>query len=433
MRAGERRQRGLQAVARHAAGPSWRRQLALEVVGRRRRPEADRRAVALAIGQVELHEAGRAAEEHAAARRRRTDPGCRRARRASSRPGGGRARRRRARWGRSACRRRGCRRDPAPGTSAPRPADDRADQPDRLREDRRPCLRPRGAATVAPAARACPPPPKRPVRTVASTPPGFVRTLIRVARPASLNRMATSASSAWASRSMMPSECGGLVAGRREVGVGERRPDDAPAVGALEPVQDAAEQPQLRFGLRAIQPARDVGQRRAGLDERGGDRERARRRVRMGERRGVHDDAGHQRARPARRRRGRAGRRAGAASSATISQVAAAAGSIQSASPTASFDAWWSMTTRGNRSNSSACRRGHLADAIERPAIGHDEEVVAGGRIGIGPEPLDPGDEVVERRDRIGAHRIGRAAERLDDARDAERRTDACRHRGSRG
>src|SRR5688572_30476777 len=37
-----------------------------------------------------------------------------------------------------------------------------------------------GRSTVAPAARACPPPPNFPVSTVASTPPGFVRTLMRV-------------------------------------------------------------------------------------------------------------------------------------------------------------------------------------------------------------------------------------------------------------
>ncbi len=44
------------------------------------------------------------------------------------------------------------------------------------------------------------------------------------------------------------------------------------------------------------------------------------------------------------------------ASNVDISQVAAAAGSIQSASPLASFEAWWSTMTRGSRSNSSAWR-----------------------------------------------------------------------------
>ena len=50
-----------------------------------------------------------------------------------------------------------------------------------LGEDRRRAPRRAAAATVAPAARAWPPPPNRPVRTVASTPPGLVRTLTRVA------------------------------------------------------------------------------------------------------------------------------------------------------------------------------------------------------------------------------------------------------------
>ena len=45
-----------------------------------------------------------------------------------------------------------------------------------------------------------------------------------------------------------------------------------------------------------------------------------------------------------------------AARSVTISHVAAASGSIQSAAPSASFEAWWSMMTRGSRSNSSAWR-----------------------------------------------------------------------------
>ena len=44
------------------------------------------------------------------------------------------------------------------------------------------------------------------------------------------------------------------------------------------------------------------------------------------------------------------------ASSVTISQVAAASGSIQSASSAASFEAWWSMITRGSRANRSAWR-----------------------------------------------------------------------------
>ena len=44
------------------------------------------------------------------------------------------------------------------------------------------------------------------------------------------------------------------------------------------------------------------------------------------------------------------------ARSVTISQVAAAFGSTQSASPSTWFEAWWSMTIRGTRANRSACR-----------------------------------------------------------------------------
>ena len=194
-----------------------------------------------------------------------------------------------------------------------------------------------------------------PVSTVASTPPGLVRTLIRVASPASLNRIATSASSAWASRSMMPSDCGGSVPVASRSASSRVDATTSPSSYALEPIQDATEQAQLSRRLRAVQPARDVGQRRAGLDQRRRHGERARRRVRVRERRGVHDDPGHQRRRQ-RRRPTSSGTPRRTASSATISQVAAACGSIQSASPSASFEAWWSMTTRGSRSNSSRWR-----------------------------------------------------------------------------
>ena len=93
---------------------------------------------------------------------------------------------------------------------------------------------------------------------------------------------------------MIPSDCGGSRAGRREVGVEQRRMDDAAAVGALEPIEDPAEQPQLAVRLGSVEAPRDVGQRRAGLDQRGGHGQGPRRGIRMGERRGVHDDAGHQ-------------------------------------------------------------------------------------------------------------------------------------------
>ena len=43
--------------------------------------------------------------------------------------------------------------------------------------------------------------------------------------------------------------------------------------------------------------------------------------------------------------------------SATISQAAAAAGSIQSPSSAESFEAWWSIVTRGNAANGPGFRR----------------------------------------------------------------------------
>ena len=82
--------------------------------------------------------------------------------------------------------------------------------------------------------------------------------------------------------------------GRREILEQQRRPDHEPVRRRLEAAQDAAEQPELRVGLRAVEAARQVGQRRADVDQRRRDRERARRGVGMGEGRGVGDDPGHQ-------------------------------------------------------------------------------------------------------------------------------------------
>ena len=80
----------------------------------------------------------------------------------------------------------------------------------------------------------------------------------------------------------MPSECGARAAGRGEVGVGQRRPDDAPVVRGLEAVEDPAEQAELGVGLGAVEAPRDVRQRRAGLDQGGRHGQRPRRRVRDG-------------------------------------------------------------------------------------------------------------------------------------------------------
>ena len=97
-----------------------------------------------------------------------------------------------------------------------------------------------GASIDAPAARACPPPPNRPVRTVASTPPGFVRTLTRVARAGLLEQDRDLGRLGLRQQVDDALAVGALGAGRGDVGIGQARPDDPAVVGALEPVEDDA-------------------------------------------------------------------------------------------------------------------------------------------------------------------------------------------------
>ena len=290
-----------------------------------------------------------------------------------------------------------------------------------------------GSCTVAPAARACPPPPNAPVSTVASTPPGLVRTLIRVASPASLNRIATSASSAWASRSMMPSECGGAVPvaarsasssvdqttrpssalsrrsrtrpNRRSCAVGlerySRREMSESGAPASTRAADTASVRGVAFGWAKVAVSMTMPAIRAAAQRPAAGVERQ-------------AEPGRPAARPSRRsppRRARSSR----------------------PRRRASFEAWWSMTTRGSRSNSSRWRSRTSPTRSSVAAIGDDEQVVRRVGVGIGPEPLDAREEVVQRRDRVGADRVGRAAERLDDARRRRGSPRACPRRGSRG
>ena len=83
------------------------------------------------------------------------------------------------------------------------------------------------------------------------------------AAPASLKMIATSAVVGLGQQVDDPLGVGRDRAGRREVGVEERGPDDPPVGGRLEPVEDAAEQAQLAVGLGAVEPPRDVRERRA--------------------------------------------------------------------------------------------------------------------------------------------------------------------------
>ena len=65
------------------------------------------------------------------------------------------------------------------------------------------------------------------------------------------------------------------------------------------------------------------------------------------------------------------------------------------------------------------------ADPLERAAVGDDHEVVGGRRVRVGPEPVDAGEEVVERRERVRADGDRRAAaQRLDEPDDRERRAE---------
>ena len=90
-------------------------------------------------------------------------------------------------------------------------------------------------------------------------------------------------------------------------------------------------------------------------------------------------------------------------------------------------------TTRGSRANSSRVALGDRADPLEGAAVADDEQVVVDVGSGSVRNRVDAGQEVVERRHRIGAdrrrerHRCARRAGRPR----ASRR--ACRRRGSRG
>ena len=76
------------------------------------------------------------------------------------------------------------------------------------------------------------------------------------------------------------------------------------------------------------------------------------------------------------------GRPSRTASSATSSQVAAAPGSIQSAAPAPSFDAWWSMIDAG-RSRTARVPGGDGPDALRARAVGQDQQVVGPVRVRI--------------------------------------------------
>ena len=167
-------------ASRDTGGPSLGVSSPVDVVGARGRAEADGGAIGLPVGQVELDDARAAAQEDRQdARGERVErpavPDALRRRQApDQRHDVVRGR------DRSACRRRGCRRALDRVTDGPRSAPDRVGEARRLGQDRRVVPgRRESRPSRRPHARG-PLPRTRPVSTVASTPPGLVRTLIRV-------------------------------------------------------------------------------------------------------------------------------------------------------------------------------------------------------------------------------------------------------------
>ena len=113
------------------------------------------------------------------------------------------------------------------------------------------------------------------------------------------------------------------------------------------------------------------------------------------------------------------------ARSATSSQVAARPGR-PSRRRRPVFEAWWSTRTRGSRSNSRV-PVSHVAEPVQRAAVTDDEEVVVAVRRRVGPEPIHPAQEAVQRGHRVRGQRVARATVVLDDRGDAERGAERVR------
>ena len=212
---------------------------------------------------------------------------------------------------------------------------------------------------------------------------------------------------------MIPSEWAGVGAGRR---AGRRR-------------SGSTRRPGRRRRPRAGRgPGRRAAAGRRASSGRGGARcrpaahrprrgppttgERARRRVRMGERRGVHHDAGHQGRGQAPRRPRPSGTPSRAASS--VDHLAG-----RGRPPGRSSRPVAGRVVRGVVVDDDPRQRGEqvgvapadLTDPVERAAVRHDQQVVVDVRVGIGPDGLDAGQEVVQ-RPATGRCRRGRPVRR---------------------
>ena len=402
--------------------PGRGRELALEVVGRRGRPEADRRAVALPIGEVVLDETRPVAEEDGQdARGERVERAAMTDALGRGHPPdegddvvGGRTGRLgddedAVETGAQRCS--GHRQRRTSATS--RPASART-QGSGIRDR----LLDRGACRPGVAAATEPTRQDRRVDATRARPdaqPRAARVLLEEDGHLGVLGLGQEVDDALGERRG--------AAGRREVGVGQRRPDDAPAVRGLEAVQDPPEEAELGVGLRAVDPPRDVRERGAGLDQGGRDRQRPRGGVGVGEGRGVHDDAAHQgrRESPAvdveghaqadRQERDHLAGRGGGRIDPVGLPHPVVRGVVVDHDPR-------------QASEELGVSPADLTDPIECAAVRDHHEVVVAVWIRVGPDAIDLREVAVEGRWQVGGDRIGRPAEGLDEPDDAQRRTE---------
>ena len=262
--------------------------------------------------------------------------------------------------------------------------------------------------------------------SVASTPPGFVRTLTRVTPGDLLEQERDFRGVGLGEQIDQALGLRGRGAGRQQVVVEQHRPHERAVGCRLQPVQHAPEQPQLGDRLGAVEAAGQLAQLSPCLHERGGDAQGPRRRIGMGEGRGVGHDAGQQRRRqravvdvqrhPGTCReqrhhlaRGRVGRVDPVGRCLRLARdvmVDRHPGQAEQQVPVALEDA---------------------AGPLERPRVRDDQEVVGDRRIRVGPKRIHPRQHRVRRRWPVGAQGrdVGTAAR--GDPGDAERRAERVR------
>ena len=232
---------------------------------------------------------------------------------------------------------------------------------------------------------------------------------------------------------MIPSDCGGDRARLGEVRVEDARPDDA-LVGVVS--SRSRTRPNRRSwasGLLPVEPARDLGQRRAGRDKRRRDGERPRAWHSGGRRSPCPSRCRPSGPPPAPRRPRRAARRGGSPGVRPSRTSLRPPDRPSRPGRPPEFDTWWSMMTRGSSSKSARVAIPDVADPIERPAVGDHEQVVRLPGLRVRPEPFHAGQEVVQRPEAgpcTPASPARRAPRRASPRRAS---LPACPHRGFHG